>query len=156
MLRWKTRPRKEGETYVILEGDLTEVESLAALHIDTDSVILNLARIRYINSEGSRRFLEFIRKLAADREITAELCSPAVVQLLNFVPLLATYLRIKSVIIPTECIICEEEGDVRVILPADGKLPKITYPKCKECGGSTKPAELEERYFAFLQTLRPD
>lgn len=148
MLRWKTRPRKEGELYVVLEGDLTEGESLRDLRIEADRVVLNLARVRYVNSEGSRRLIQFLDGLHKT-EITIELCSPAIVNLINMVPILATLVHIESVIVPLECPDCENETDMRVHLPASGR-PDLDYPRCEECGSITELAVLPERYFAWI------
>ncbi len=148
MLRWKTRPRKQGELYVVLEGDLTEGESLRDLHVDADRVVFNLSRVRYINSQGSRRLIHFLDGLH-NTEIIFELCSPAVVELIGMVPMLATLARIESVIVPLECPDCEEETDMRVHLPAAGR-PDLDFPECEKCGAVTELAVLPERYFAFV------
>ena len=148
MLRWKTRPRKEGELYVVLEGDLTEGESLRDLRVEADRVVFNLSRVRYVNSEGSRRLIQFFDGLH-DTEITLELCSPAIVDLINMVPMMVTLAKIESVIVPLECPDCLNETDMRVHLPAAGR-PELEYPECEECGVATELAALPERYFAFL------
>ena len=150
MLRWKMRPRGADETYVVIEGDLTEMESLVGLEVHTMHVVLNLARIRYINSEGSRRLLQLFRELAEGRVVTAELCSPVVVHTFNMVPLLASYVQILSVIIPTECVECEHEADVRLRLPEAGQLPEIKCPPCPMCNGVMEPSVILDRYLAFL------
>ena len=152
MLRWKTRPRKEGELYVVLDGDLTEGESLRDLHVEADRVVLNLSRVRYINSEGSRRLLQFLTGLH-NTEIVIELCSPAVVDLLNMVPMMATMVKVESVIVPIECPECTAEADMRLHLPETGR-PALDYPECQECGAVTELAVLPERYFAFIDAAR--
>jgi hypothetical protein len=136
--------------YVVLEGDLTEGQSLRDLHIDTPRVVLNLARVRYVNSEGSRRLLQWLNGLY-ETEIVAELCSPAIVDLLNLVPIMAGKMRVESVIVPIECPECEHEGDVRVHLPSQG-APAIEPPPCEKCGAQMEPAVLLDRYFAFRRT----
>lgn len=155
MLRWKTRSRGADETYVVIEGELTEMESLVGLKIDTERVVLNLARVRYINSEGSRRLLNLLRELAENGEVTAELCSPVVVELFDMVPLMVSYVTIRSVIIPIECMECMNESDIRVKVPEDGSLPEITCPPCPACGGETEPSVLLDRYLAFLSDGQP-
>jgi len=150
MLRWKTRPRGADETYVVIEGELTEMESLVGLEVDTARVVLNLARVRYINSEGSRRLLNLFRELAEQGEVTAELCSPVVVELFNMVPLLASYVRVQSVVIPTECVECMHESDVRMRLPESGGLPETECAPCPKCGGAMEPSVSIERYLAFV------
>jgi hypothetical protein len=156
MLRWKTRSRGTDETYVVIEGDLTEMESLVGLEVDTSRVVLNLARVRYINSEGSRRLLNLFRDLAGQGEVTAELCSPVVVELFNMVPLMTAYVRVHSVIIPTECLECMHESDIRMPLPENGHLPAVTYPPCPKCGGDMEPSVALDRYLAFVEDLGKD
>jgi polyphosphate kinase len=151
MLSWKTRPRKDGEMYIVLEGELTEGESLHDLEIDADRVVFNMARVRYINSEGSRRLLHFLEDVGKRARITAELCAPAVVDLINMVPIFLDHMRVESVIVPIECPNCFAEGDLRVHLPAHG-TPDLDYPDCEDCGTPTELAALEERYFAFLNS----
>ena len=150
MLRWKTRSRGADETYVVIEGELTEMESLVGLEVDTARVVLNLARVRYINSEGSRRLLGLFRDLAEHGEVTAELCSPVVVELFNMVPLMASYVQVISVIIPTECEECTFESDVRMRLPGNGEVPTISCPPCPQCGGVMEPSVVLDRYLAFV------
>lgn len=155
MLRWKTRSRGADETYVVIEGDLTEMESLVGLKVKTPRVVLNLSRVRYINSEGSRRLLNLFRDLAEEGEVTAELCSPVVVELFNMVPLMASYVSVHSVIIPTECLECMNESDIRVKLPENGAAPEVTCPACPSCGGDMEPSVLLDRYLAFLDDRQP-
>ncbi|RMH38710.1 MAG: hypothetical protein D6689_18915 [Deltaproteobacteria bacterium] len=132
----------------MLEGDLTERESLRDLHVDTPRVVLNLARVRYINSEGSRRLLQFLDELPAT-DVVAELAPPAVVDLLNLVPALASKLSVTSVIVPVECPNCLTEGDVRARV-TPGRVPEVDLPTCDECGARMEMAVLPDRYFAFL------
>ncbi len=150
MLRWKTRPRRPGETYVVLEGDLTEGDSLRDLQVDGNRVVFNLSRVRYVNSEGSRRLLNFLEALPAD-DIVAELCSPVIVDLVNMVPVFAERMTIESVIVPTECPECFHESDVRVHLQVGGGVPALELGDCEECGALNELGVIEDRYFAFLK-----
>jgi len=75
-----------------------------------------------------------------------------VVDLINMVPVFADLIRIESVIVPTECIECMHEDDLRVHIPHTGR-PTITLRPCVECGGETELAVLEDRYFAFIDTV---
>ena len=155
MLSWKARPRKADELYVVLEGDLTEGESLGDLHVDeTARLVLNMARVRYVNSEGSRRLLRWLEAAAAHASITAELCSPVVVDLINMVPVFADLMRVESVIVPIECPECMHEDDLRVHVPVGGR-PAIELPHCPECDAELELAVLEDRYFAFLDAKQP-
>lgn len=133
---------------MVLEGDLTEAESLQDLRVEADRVVFNLSRVRYVNSEGSRRLIHFLEGLHKT-EITLELCSPAIVDLINMVPMLATLAHVESVIVPLECPDCLNETDMRVHLPESGR-PELDYPECEECSVVTELAVLPERYFAFI------
>jgi hypothetical protein len=150
MLRWKTRQRAAGETYLVLEGDLTEAEAFDGLRLDGERIVLNLQRVRYINSAGSKRFLHFLDELRARAAIEAELCSPAMVKLLNMVPLFARYMQVRSMVVPTECPSCEHASELRLKLPDGGARPEIPRTACEECGTTMQLEEPEERYFAFL------
>ena len=155
MLTWKARPRKADELYVVLEGDLTEGQSLNDLEIDqTARLVLNMARVRYVNSEGSRRLLHWLEAAASHASIVAELCSPVVVDLINMVPVFADLMHVESVIVPTECPDCMHEDDLRVHLPLGGR-PDIDLPPCPECESELELAVLEERYFAFIDQKKP-
>jgi len=70
--------------------------------------------------------------------------------MLNLVPRLGAYVDVRSVIVPTECTACEDEGDVRVVLPPSAELPALAWPTCDRCGADMEPSVLLERYFAFL------
>jgi hypothetical protein len=110
--------------------------------------VFNLSRVRYINSEGSRRLLQFLDGLHGV-ELIGELASPAVVELMNMVPVLAKKIRIESVIVPIECPECMHESDIRVRIPSGGGIPPMELPPCDDCGATTELAVLEDRYFAF-------
>jgi hypothetical protein len=149
-------PSSAEETFVSIEGDINEHATFPDIPAGA-RVVLYLRLVHRINSEGMRRFDRFLRKLDRRMEVVAECCSPTVVAQLNLLPHLTRTMRVRSVVVPFECLDCRTEGEVRVHVGARGEgRPEFSAPGCPECGNPMVLSDLEERYFAFLAPLDLD
>ena len=144
--------RENGDSARIrLRGAITERAEFDTLDVDGDRLVLIADGLRYINSSGLQRLWEFLKPLAKRCKVEVERCSPALVTQLNLMPALADCCRVRSVIAPLECSECVAETDILVQVPDDGSAPVVPERTCEVCGSAMELAELEERYFSFLQ-----
>ncbi len=151
MLEWQKHTADDGRVQVRLTGDLTEKVDLKELTIDAASVLFIVDGVRHINSQGVKRFFEFIKDLSERTKIEAVRCSPSFVHQLNMLPELAEYINVSSVIAPMECTECVAEADTLIAVTGNGEVPSLGQRACEVCGGEMELAELEERYFAFAK-----
>lgn len=154
MLRWTVQARDKGCVVAVLEGDITE-HARFDMRLVGERVVLDLAGVRRINSEGLRQFLNFLSELVRASAVAAERCSSSFVMQLNMLPELSSRLTVRSVFVPFECPRCLHEQEILIDAPAgeEGAPPqRPTLPRmeCKRCGTPMVCAEPEDRYFAFL------
>jgi hypothetical protein len=151
MLKVRTLPRGPGEVQVTLDGEITEHAGLGDLKGLSGHVIMDLALVSYINSEGVRQFLHMLERLSQTCTIDAERCSPAIVAQINMVPNMARHWKVRSILLPLECPNCDHECEVPYVV-LSGVTTDISLPQmsCEECGTSMELSEPVERYFAFL------
>ena len=135
---------------VRLKGEITEAVHFDGRHIDADEVVLVGDGVRYINSTGVKRLLEYLEQQARRGHVVAERWSPALVAQLNLMPRLASCVSIRSVIAPLECRECVAMVDILVDVDGAQRVPALPARRCEVCGGEMELAELEGRYFAFL------
>lgn len=143
--------RAPGHVYVTVAPEINEHSDLSAILESDDTLVLDLGEVRSINSTGVRTLIHFIEKLGKDRVVLAARCSPVFVGQLNYIPMLAKRLSVQSVIAPLECPHCLELRDVLVEVDV-GVEPEIPSMTCEQCGTAMELADLQERYFAFLET----
>lgn len=149
MLEWTIITKSDEEVCVRLKGDITERVTFDDLELDRAHVVLVPDGIRYVNSTGVKRLLEFLEDCRRHASVELERCSPAIVAQLNLVPRLADCVQVRSVIAPLECAECVAVRDVLVTLRPGAGAPEVAELACEVCGAPMLLAELEERYFAF-------
>ncbi len=149
MLEWTIITKSDDELRVRLKGDITERVTFEDLELDRSSAVLVADGIRYVNSTGVKRLLEFLDDCRRHARVVLERCSPAIVAQLNLVPRLAECVEVRSVIAPLECAECVAVRDVLVTLRSGAGLPEVPELACEVCGAPMLLAELEERYFSF-------
>ncbi len=149
-LRWHTRVRGNGEVCVSLEGSLNESADLGRLDLPAGPLVLELGGLRFINSSGAHQLVLLLELLRQNALVAAECCSPAVVTMLNLLPTLSRRIQVRSVVAPFECGKCFAQCQA-VLEVGLGRPPVLPELPCPECGGTMELADLEERYFAFLE-----
>jgi len=150
MLEWSVISKSPQETRMRLKGDITERVTFDDLELEGATVVLVPDGIRYVNSTGVKRFLEFLENCCKTSNVALERCSPSIVAQLNLVPRLADCVHVRSVIAPLECAECVAVRDILVELERGAGPPEVEERACDVCGAPMLLAELEERYFAFL------
>jgi hypothetical protein len=148
VLKW--RIKTDGDTSeIVFDGDVSEEAELASLRPAGARVVLDVGKVRRVNSEGLRRLVQWLRGLKP-AQVEVKRCSAAVVDQLNLVPELGALVHVRSMFVPLECVKCLGEAEVLVDVPASGR-PPIPAHACKSCGGPMTMSEPAERYFAFTE-----
>ena len=151
MLHWTVETKDDGELIVTFEGEITGHAEFSALAIGGRRVVLDLAGVRRMNSQGVHGFLDFLGEVGESGSLVVERCSPAIVLQLNLLPTMADLVTVRSLYLPLECPRCFWEGDHLLELTRPGRRPPLPTVRCPRCGHTTEPAEPPDRYLAFLQ-----
>ncbi|MBU1219612.1 STAS domain-containing protein [Myxococcota bacterium] len=148
---------KDKITYVTIIGIIDEDNNLEEIADRTGSgtVLLNLSHVERINSCGVRDWVNWLGKIESKgaRVVLLE-CSPAIVAQINLVSNFTSKSVIQSFFAPYYCQSCDKE---KVLLIESSTMKNIREPKapisrCDECDAVMEFDDMEESYFAFLQT----
>lgn len=159
LVTWRME-RRDGVQRVILQEQLTEVSNFSELiPLLKSPVIFDLFQLRYLNSIGVSRWINLLRQIPADVEVSYERCSVTFCMQAGFISAILGEGRITSLIAPFECLDCrlEEECELEVSTGDDGTgLPPLPTVPCPSCRSEMTFADLPEQYFSFLRgaTLR--
>ena len=151
-LSWRFK-RRPGFTLVELSGTLNENTDLSPLVAQLSGmVVLHLAEIRRINSNGVREWVNFVRDVSRSTDLTLTHCSVAVVQQLNAIFNFRGQARVRSFFAPYRCETCHHEEDRLFQVATLLEEPQHDLPRapCGRCGGALELDEVPERYLAFL------
>jgi len=134
-----------------LAGEIDEHAELAPLAAKMSGhVVLDLARIRRINSQGVRAWIDFLRDVAV-RTLVFRRCSSAVITQVNMIANFRGPATIESFLAPYVCDACGAEIehliDVAEQRRAGGRVPAVT---CPTCGAAMSFDDVAERYLSFL------
>jgi hypothetical protein len=139
----------DGETVVSLRGSINENCDFQQLKNLAGRVIFDLAGVQRINSDGVRRWIDFLRGLDHVSELVFVRCSVAIVAQLNMIRGFSGQASIESFYAPYICPSTEHE-ELRLLMLQDVKDP--LHPPTFPCsGGVLELDDLPERYFAFLR-----
>jgi CheY-like chemotaxis protein len=146
---------EEGDVLrVFLDGDFVETTSFAGLetrlrgHVEFDA-----AGVRYINSQGSRKWTAFLRELAGVPEYSFSRCSIAFTTQASLLPAFLGRGAVVSFMAPYHCDDCERDESRLLQVAAlvrEGTSFVVPRYRCAECGGQLAFDEIPERYFSFL------
>jgi ABC-type transporter Mla MlaB component len=153
VLSWRCK-RRPGFTLVELSGPLNENTDLRPLVEQlSGTVVLNLAEIRRINSNGVREWVNFVREVARSTDLTLTHCSVAIVLQLNTIYNFRGEARVRSFFAPYRCESCDHEEDRLLQVASLLEQPRHDPPRapCGRCGGALELDEVAERYLAFLR-----
>jgi hypothetical protein len=150
-LTWEIKHRGE-ETLVVFEGVIDDragqFEALATSL--TDSVTFDLAGVKRVNSEGVRRWLNFLRHLVGVTSLVFERCSVPMVMQMNIIEGFTRGAQVRSFYAPYLCLATGQEEE-RLLQTNDITDPR--HPPKFECeGGVLELDDIPERYLAFLAT----
>jgi CheY-like chemotaxis protein len=151
---WQIADR-QGGLAVTLRGDLTERTDLAPLlqRIPRGSVSLafDMSGIRYMNSVGLKRWLDFLGGLDAGARYTFVRCSVPFVHQVGLLPLAQGKGTISSFFAPLRCRSCDRETQIHLTTDGLPDPPVVPSGDCPDCGGRTQLDDIPDRFFAFLQ-----
>jgi hypothetical protein len=136
---------------VELGGEIDERTDFAPVSTRlTGHAVLDLSRIRRINSQGVRTWIDFLRD-APVRTLVFRRCSPAVITQVNMIANFRGPATIESFLAPYVCERCESELehliDVAEYRRGAGGVPRVA---CPACGAAMAFDDVPERYFSFL------
>jgi CheY-like chemotaxis protein len=139
---------------VYLDGDFVEATSFAGLASELHGrVEFDAAGVRYINSQGSRRWTAFLHALTQVTEYAFSRCSVAFTTQASLLPAFLGTGRVVSFQAPYHCDGCERD-ESRLLqttaLVREGSSISVPSFRCPECGGQLAFDEIPERYFGFL------
>lgn len=145
-----------------LAGTIDEMADFdALLAVATDPLVLNLSRVRAINSLGLRRLINFTRAMG-ERALEFHECPTVFIEAVNVIPLAvggqSKIHRIKSLHLPFSC---EDEHERHVTLPlaavqfdrasGDVVIPEVRCPVCAQVALPVIESDLEEFFFFLAQ-----
>ncbi len=144
-----------GATVVTVSGAIDErTDLVAAGHNLGTPLVVDLAGIEFINSDGVVEWVKFLRAAVARGPVTLRACSEPMVTLFNMVSTAVDGADIASIAVPYWCPACDAERSETVEITDDARAPSPVLPRptCSSCGGVMDVAGLADRYLAFLRS----
>jgi CheY-like chemotaxis protein len=147
---------------VILRGDITEKTDFETLRaqLGTRNLVFDTSGVRYMNSTGIRKWVEFLEALDPDCAYSFVRCSSGFVMQLSIVARAAGRGRVVSFMAPYRCENCDRESEhllkaSELVGAETGATPAPPGFDCAVCGEPLALDELPERFFAFLSPAGP-
>lgn len=135
----------------ISEDSTTELHKVAEELKAAKNIVFNLANITKINSLGVRSWVQFIRSIGPDHNLSFSECAPVTVLQINMIPSFRGHATIKSVLCQYSCSSCRTITTTTVECSRYDIDNLPTPPACSKCGSETELDEDEEEYFGFLK-----
>jgi CheY-like chemotaxis protein len=143
---------------VILRGDITEKTDFETLRaqLGTRNLVFDMSGVRYMNSTGIRKWVDFLEELDADMSYSFVRCSSGFVMQLSLVGRAAGRGQVISFMAPYRCENCDRESE-HLIKTADLHMsggqgvPEPPRFDCAICGEPLELDEMPERFFAFMR-----
>jgi hypothetical protein len=154
MVKINFQIEKRGDADVVhYAGPITEDSSVVLARLAEavgKNVVFNFRKVNYVNSNGVRAWVLFLRDFQPGRTLSYEECTPTIVTQLNMIPGFLGNARVASVYVPIACQDCNQADQV-LVEAAD--FPEgsatLSLPKCKKCGGLSVSVDTLEEYFEF-------
>jgi anti-anti-sigma regulatory factor len=151
--------QRDDVTYIKLAGVIDEDNELGSLvdRLGAGTSVIDLAEIERINSCGVRDWVNWLgRAEKKGAEMILVECSPAIVAQINLVNNFVGNGAVKSFYAPYFCPSCDLEKVLLVDMEemAGQDRPKAPVCRCDECDGVMDFDDMEESYFAFIQTTK--
>ncbi len=113
--------------------------------------VFNFRDVSFVNSNGIRAWVLFLRDFKAAHAIEFEECAPVIVAQMNMLPSFRQKMPVRSVYVPFSCPQCKlvcHELYLAKDFPAD--IDALKAGPCKKCGSQTSTEDVEEDYFGFM------
>jgi hypothetical protein len=146
--------REDDLLRVYLEGDFTEMTDFSTLGRRLSGPVeFDAAGVRYVNSGGAHRWIEFLRKLTHVQGYTFSRCSVAFTTQAALVSSFVGCGRVVSFMAPYHCDTCDRD-ETRLLqsgaVVSEGPTRVAPRFRCPQCQGYLAFDDLPDRYFAFL------
>jgi CheY-like chemotaxis protein len=142
---------------VVLRGDITEKTDFETLRgqLGTRNLVFDMSGVRYMNSTGIRKWVDFLEELDADVGYSFVRCSAGFVMQLSLVARASGRGRVISFMAPYRCEHCDRESEHLIKtadLPVSAAKPLPDPPRfdCATCGEPLELDEMPDRFFAFM------
>ena len=142
----------------VVDGGVYELAGEVDEHVDfspllarmSGHVVFDLARLRRINSQGVRAWIDFLRDVPV-RTLTFRRCSPAVITQVNMIANFRGPATIVWFLAPYACDACGNEIE-HLIDVADQRRrgAKVPSVACPSCGSAMSFDDVADRYLSFL------
>lgn len=151
--------QRDDVTYIKLSGVIDEDNDLTSLvdRAGVGTTVIDLAEIERINSCGVRDWVNWLTKMEKKgAHVIMVECAPAIVAQINLVNNFVGDGAVKSFYAPYFCPSCDLEKVLLVELDemVGQDKPKAPVCRCDECDGVMDFDDMEESYFAFIQTTK--
>jgi len=154
---WEVVERRDG-IVVMLRGDITEKTDFDALlgQLESLHITFDMGGVRYLNSTGIRRWVEFLERIDADASYSFVRCSVAFTTQIGLVSRATGRGSVVSFMAPYYCEMCDREAQqllqTRALAVSDAQpVPAAPEFDCPQCGGPLQFDEMPERFFAFMR-----
>jgi anti-anti-sigma regulatory factor len=147
-----TTEETEDGVMVTFNGEVDETADFSPLAGLTGKVTFDLQHVDRFNSEGIRRWVNFIRQLDQVEELVLVKCSVPVVTQLNLIRGLKGRVWVHSFYLPYVCVETGEE-EMHLLCVEDIEDPANPPMPPSEPGKTLELDDLPERYFSFLRDL---
>jgi hypothetical protein len=150
-LRWDIASGADG-TVVELAGDVDEHAALGPLGAQLSGpVVLDLAAVRRINSQGVRTWIDFLRALSAVTRLVFRRCSVPVITQINMIANFRGPAQVVSFYAPYVCDACGAEAEHLIdVAEQRGRGVRMPEVACAACGGAMSFDDVADRYLSFL------
>ena len=119
------------------------------------NVIINFKKVESVNSCGVRAWITFMRELEKGRSLVFEECTPDIVGQINMIPNFRGKAVVQSCYASYTCPACGNQQQHLFTkgqnLPASSSDGGGAIP-CSKCGKTTEMDELEEEFFAWIES----
>lgn len=154
---WEVVERRDG-LHVMLRGDITERTDFSTLRSQLGSarnIAFDLHGIRYLNSTGIRRWVEFLESIDSEAAYSFVRCSVAFVSQLGLVARATGRGKVISFMAPYRCEACDRETEHllqtgSLSIPVGKAHPNPPAFQCSVCAEPESLDEMPDRYFSFM------
>ena len=147
------KENSKGVTRIKVLGEITEDADFGTLGALEKQVVIDLGGIRRINSCGVREWVDFLKVLPQQSEITYERCPPPMMLQVNTVAHFLGDGKLTNFIAPYFCPKCSTGVDIVLDTHKDfpDRQPNVPPRNCPTCSTELLFDDIAESYFAFLK-----
>ena len=146
------RHEAEGVKHLHLSGVIDEFADLAFLAHLQGRVVIHLAEVRRINSFGVRLWIDGVRSIPVESEISYVNVPVPLVEQMNMVSGFFAQGQVESFVAPMVCTACAHtERRLFSVAECLKETPHELKATCDVCSGPMELDDIVEQYLAFLK-----